>query len=87
MPTQVLHPSLPHSNAVRQHTRPTTSLVPGEENRSTPKKRNDMRKRKPLLPLGEVIEISSDDDSTAPSIPSSIVTDLRRQVKKLKEVI
>jgi hypothetical protein len=94
MPTQVLHPSLPHSIAVRQRSRATShdlTLVPsseGEENRSTPKKRKEtVRKRKPLFPLGEVIEISSDDDSPAPSIPSSIVTDLRRQVKKLKEVI
>jgi hypothetical protein len=38
------------------------------------------------LPLGEVIEISSDEESLA-SIPNAMVTDLRQQVKRLKEVI
>jgi len=48
--------------------------------------KDTVRKRNPLFkPLGEVIEISSDDDSSSPSLPDRMVTDLRRQVRKLKE--
>ena len=92
MPTQVRNPSLPYCNPVGPHARannhvPLVSSSEGDQNRSTPKKRKaTVRKRKPLLPLGEVIEISSDDDSPSPSLPDRVVIDLRRQVRKLKEV-
>ncbi|TFK44502.1 hypothetical protein BDQ12DRAFT_730555 [Crucibulum laeve] len=41
-------------------------------------------KPKSAIPLGDVIEISSDDDDAAPS-QASIIADLRRQLKKTKE--
>jgi len=89
MPAQQLRVTpLPLPNALHARTNSHDPIVPsseGEENRSTPKKRKgNVRKRKPLLPVGEVIEISSDDES--PALPNPIITDLRRQVKKLKEV-
>jgi hypothetical protein len=87
MPAQARHPS-----NTRQHARANShdvTLGPESkgENPSTRKGGKDTsRKRKPLLPLGEVIEISSDEESLA-SIPNAMVTDLRQQVKRLKEVI
>lgn len=63
------------------------TLVPPSDHSALKERKDMVRKRKPLVPLGEVIEISSDDESPAPSIPNTIVADLRRQIKKLKEVI
>lgn len=87
MPTQVRQPSLLHL-AVRQHVRASShdvTLVPPSDHSALKERKDMVRKRKPLVPLGEVIEISSDDESPAPSIPNTIVADLRRQIKKLKE--
>ena len=88
IPAPVRHSSTPVLQRLRANSHDVSSLEDGE-NCSTPVRRKDTaRKRKPLLPLGDVIEISSDDDCPpAPSVSSRIVTDLRRQVKKLKEVI
>jgi hypothetical protein len=91
MPAPVRTSSLVHRDVVRPHTRHVPQVPPseGEQNLSTPKKKKDIaRKRKPLVSLAsEIIEISSDDDSPSPSIPNPMVTDLRRQVGKLTEVV
>ncbi|KAF9467352.1 hypothetical protein BDZ94DRAFT_1249139 [Collybia nuda] len=62
---------------------------PGREERiavktSLAKKKKEARK--PLIPIGDVIEISSDDDDRPPiAAPPSPTQKLRRQIKKLKE--
>ncbi|KAG6920073.1 hypothetical protein DXG01_010141 [Tephrocybe rancida] len=48
-------------------------------------KRDNAPKPKPVI-LGEVIEISSDEDEPPPQVNSAVV-DLRRQINKLKEQI
>ncbi|KAG5646823.1 hypothetical protein DXG03_002200 [Asterophora parasitica] len=50
---------------------------------STKRKREQGAKPKSVV-LGEVIEISSDEDEPAPP-PNSALVDLRRQIRKLKE--
>ncbi|KAG6857782.1 hypothetical protein H0H87_004198 [Tephrocybe sp. NHM501043] len=66
----------------------TNFLAPSPESttRSTSakRKRDTTSRPKPVI-LGNVIEISSDDDEPAPQINSALV-DLRRRAKKLKEV-
>ncbi|RDB25247.1 hypothetical protein Hypma_008017 [Hypsizygus marmoreus] len=47
------------------------------------KKRDQTQRPKAKVPLGEVIEISSDDEPPPPINPA--IVDLRKQVKKLKE--
>lgn len=61
----------------------------GEERASVkvPLAKKKKETRKPLIPIGDVIEISSDDDEPpAAAPPPSATQDLRRQIKKLKEV-
>lgn len=48
------------------------------------RKRNSPQRSKSIIPIGEVIEISSDDEPAPP--PNPAIADLRRQIKKLREV-
>ncbi|KAH0589219.1 hypothetical protein H2248_004981 [Termitomyces sp. 'cryptogamus'] len=67
-----LNPSLAHS------PQPLTRS-------SLSKRRRETRPKSKPVVLGEVIEISSDDDEFVPRV-DSVAADLRYQVKKLKEV-
>ncbi|KAG6862354.1 hypothetical protein C0995_016052 [Termitomyces sp. Mi166 len=61
----------------------TSSPQPTTRSSSSKRKRDTALKSKPVI-SGEVIEISSDDDELAPRV-NSVIVDLRRQIKKLKE--
>jgi hypothetical protein len=65
------------------------TTVPSSEGEGRPtvplaKKRKEVHKL--LIPLGDVIEISSDDEEPLAAVVMPPTQDLRRQIKKLKEV-